>query len=84
MELLSEKVGLVCQQNFGPFDLPQVETLSGHFLRGCHHWINVRTHKFPKSLGDVDNLVKNFFLLGLKWQMGNITLPVLKVFKLRA
>lgn len=83
VQLLSKKVGLVCQQDFGPFDLPQIETLSGHFVRGSHHRIDVRTHKFPERLSDIDDFVENIFLLWLKWQMGNITLPILKVFELR-
>ena len=83
MELLSEKIGLICQQDFGPFNLSQIETLSGHFVGGSHHRIDVRTHKFSKRLSDIYDFVQNIFLLWLKWQMRNITLPVLKVFELR-
>ena len=80
MELLTEEICLEAEENLCTLDLPKIETLRGHFFRIGHYWINVRTYEVSKCLRRGNDFFQYFLLLGLKGQIRDLSLPVLKVF----
>ena len=82
MELLSEEVGFVGEQDVGTFDLAEVETLSRDFVGCCHDRIGKGTNEISEVLCLVNNVLNSTFLLWLEGQAGNLRLPVLQVFEL--
>ena len=82
MELLSEEVGFVGEQDVGTFDLAEVETLSRDFVGCCHDRIGKGTNEISEVLRLVNNVLNSTFLLGLEGQARNLRLPVLQVFEL--
>lgn len=57
MELLTEEVRLLGEQNLGAFNLAKIKTLGGDLLRCDHHWIGVGLHELPELLAPGDNLL---------------------------
>ena len=84
MELLSEEVGFIGEQDVSTFDLAEVETLSGDFVRCCHDRIGEGTNEISKVLSLVNNVLNSTLLLRLEGQAGYLRLPILKVFELRS
>ena len=84
MELLTKEVSFEAQKNLCSLDLSQIKALCCHFFRIGHHWIDVRPHEVSKCLRSSNNFVQYFFFLGLKGQLRDLSLPILKVFKLGA
>ena len=82
MELLAEEICLIGQQDLGPFNFAQVETLRGHLLGSGHHWISIRTHKVSKVLSRGDDILEYVFFIGLERKIVYVILPVLQLFKL--
>ena len=66
MELLSEEVGFVGEQDVGTFDLAEVETLSRDFVGCCHDRIGKGTNEISEVLCLVNNVLNSTFLLGLE------------------
>ena len=82
MELLAKEVGFEAQENLCPLDLSQIEALCCHFFRIGHHWIYVRPHEVSKCLRSGNDFLQYIFFLGLKGQLRDLSLPILKIFKL--
>ena len=82
VELLTKEIRLEAQENFCTLDLSKIEALSCHFFRIGHHRVDIRPHEVSKRLRSSDDLLQNFFFFGLKGQIRDLSLPILKVFKL--
>ena len=82
VELLTKEVGFEAQENLCTLDLSKIEALRGHFFRIGHYWIDIRPHKVSKCLRSRNDFVQDFFFFGLKGQVGDFSLPILKIFKL--
>ena len=74
----SEDVGLVRQQHFCPFDLPQVEQHLGHLLTRPAKLIpvGVLLQKVTEVLRLVYDPFQQLLFLGLEWQLRNLILPL--------
>ena len=84
VELLTKEVGFKAQENLCALDFSEIKALRGHFFRICHHGIDVRPYKISKCLRGSDDFLQYFLLLGLKGQIRDLSLPILKVFKFGA
>lgn len=82
VELLTEEISFEAQEDLCTLDLSKVEALRGHFFRIGHHWIDVRPYKVSKCLRGSNDFLQYFLLLGLKGQLRDLGLPILKVFEL--
>ena len=82
VKLLTKEVSFETQKNLCPLDLSKIKALCCHFFRVGHHWIDVRPHEVSKCFCSSNNVLQYFFFLGLKGQVRDLSLPVLKVFKL--
>lgn len=83
MEFLPKEISLEAQEDFCPLDLSKIKALRCHFFRIGHDWIDIRPYKVSKCLGSRNDLLQYFLFLGLKGQVRDLGLPILKVFKLR-
>ena len=84
VELLAKEISFEAQKNLCSFDLPQIKALCCHFFRIGHHWIDVGPHEVSKCLRSTNDFVQYIFFLGLKGQLRDLSLPILKIFKLGA
>ena len=84
MELLAKKVGLEAQENLCTLDLPKIKALRSHFLGISHHRIDIGPYEISKRLCGSNDFLQYFLLLRLKGQSRDLSLPILKVFKLGA
>ena len=84
VELLTKKVGLEAQKNLCTLYLPKIKPLRGDFFRISHHRIDIRPYKVSECLCCSNNLLQYFLLLWLERQLWDLSLPILKVFKLGA
>lgn len=82
VKLLTKEVRFKPQENLCTLDLSKIKALRGHFFRVGHHWIDIRPHEVSKCLRGSNNFFQYFFFLGLKRQVRDLSLPILKVFKL--
>ena len=82
VELLAKEISFEAQENLCPLDLSQIKALCCHFFRIGHYWINIWPHKVSKCLRSRNDFVQYIFLLGLKGQLRDLSLPILKIFKL--
>jgi hypothetical protein len=84
MNLLSEEVGLECQENLGALNLAQVEYQSGHLFRCCAGSIGETMQEIAESSRLVDNAFENFFLFRLEGQSCDFRVPILEILQLGA
>lgn len=77
MKLLAEEICLIGQQDLGPFNFAQVETLCGYLLGSGHHWIGIGTHEVAKVLSRGDDVLEDVFFIRLERKTVYIILPVL-------
>ena len=82
VEFLTKEIRFEAQKNLCPLDLSKIKALCCHFFRIGHHWIDVRPHEVSKCFCSSNNFFQHFFFLGLKGQVRDLSLPILKVFKL--
>lgn len=82
VELLTKEVGFEAQENLCTLDLSEIKTLRGHFFGIRHHRVDIRPHEVSECFRSSNNLLQDFFFLGLKGQVGDFSLPILKVFEL--
>lgn len=82
VQLLPKEVGFEAQEDLCPLDLSEIEALCGHFFWVGHHRIDIRPYEVSKCLRGRNDFLQYFFLLGLKGQVGDLSLPILKVFEL--
>jgi hypothetical protein len=80
VELLTEEVGFVCEEDLCAFDLSQVEALGLSFLCSSHDGIAEGSYMLPELLSIVDYLFQKLFLVGLKGKHRNLILPRLEIF----
>jgi len=66
VKFLAEEICLKCQKNLGTFDLAEIEALSFTLVRSGHDRIAERCDMVAEFLGIIDDLGKNFFLVGLE------------------
>lgn len=83
VELLTEEIGFEAQEDLRTLDLPKIEALGCHFFRIGHHWIDIRPYEVSKRLCGGNDFFEYLLFLRLKGQVRDLSLPVLKVFKLR-
>lgn len=82
MKLLTKEVSFEAQEDLCPLNLSKIETLCCHFFWIGHHWVNIRPHEVSKCLRSSNDFIQYFLFLGLKRQVRDLSLPILKVFKL--
>jgi hypothetical protein len=80
VELLAEEVGLVREEDFCAFNLPQVEALCLGLIRGSHDGIAEGSDVLPELLSVVDDLLQNLFFVRLEGKIRNLILPGLQIF----
>ena len=84
VELLTEEISFEAQENLCALDLSKIKALSSHFFRIGHHRIDIRPYEVSKCLCGSNDVLQYFLLLGLKGQVRDLSLPILKVFELGA
>jgi hypothetical protein len=82
VNLLSQIVRLLGQENLGPFNFAQIENQSRHFLRGDTGGVGESLQEIAEAECLVDNTVQDLFLVRLKRQIGNLRMPVLEILQL--
>jgi hypothetical protein len=83
MDLLTEKVCLVRQQDFCALDLSEIKNKRRNLFVGCASRIGKTLKKVTKGSGLIYDIVENVFFIGLKWQGQSFCLPFLQVFEFR-
>lgn len=81
MKLLSEEVGLICQQDFGAFNLSEIKSLGLGFISSGQDRITEGGNMSAEFLSIVDDVLENLFLVGLERKIRNFVLPSLQVFQ---
>lgn len=66
MELLTEEVSFVGEEDFCAFDLPQVEALRLGLLCSCHDGIAEGCYMLAEFLSIIDDLVKDLLFVRLE------------------
>ena len=84
VELLTKEVGFKAQEDFCTLDFSKIKALRGHLFRICHHWIDVRPYEIAECLRGSNDFLQYFLLLGLKGQIRDLSLPILKIFEFGA
>ena len=76
MDLLSEEVGFVCQQDLRTFYLSEIEYQCGDLLGSGACSVGETMKKISKPNCLIDDIVQGLFLIGLERQACDFGLPV--------
>lgn len=80
MQLLSEKVGLVCEEKIGTFDLAKVEAQCTYFLGRDSQRIDIWADIISEVLSGLDGVDQGLLLFGLEWKHLELVVPILELF----
>jgi hypothetical protein len=70
VQLLTEEVDLLGQEDICALELAQVEALSSELIRARHHRVDMSLDIFTEFGAMIDNRIQRLFLFWLEWQVG--------------